>query len=332
MRNGEVIHPGADIELLSRWHDGELTPSERAHFEAHRAHCPACRRAADEYVDAMTFFRGSRGSGRPPRDLSARILRRIQPTGARRPPVGIVHGIDLRWAAAVILAIVAGVLGRAGVPQPEELAMPIRLVTPPAEIAPPPDSIALANPTKASQDADAEQPAPTLAAAVAPPERLPQARPVYPEPDTVSAARLPAPAPAPRRVRAPASPPPPIASSAPVRRSADRFGGEGAGGDAPALAEPPPSTEPLEVRITSADAGGWPPQVSNAEEIRLPAEQRGLRYIVMVDPQGIVRAVETIVPSASRGTRVLGVVPPAEIWKIRFHADGRPRRLLIKID
>jgi hypothetical protein len=29
---------------------------------------------------------------------------------------------------------------------------------------------------------------------------------------------------------------------------------------------------------------------------------------------------------------VLGVVPPAEIWKIRFHADGRPRRLLIKID
>jgi hypothetical protein len=323
MRNGEVIHPGADVELLSRWHDGELLPGERAHFEAHRAHCAACRRAAEEYAAAMTFFRGSRAS-RPPRDLSARILRKIQPGGVRRPPVGIVHGIDLRWAAVVILAAAAGVLSRTGLREPPELTMPIRLVTPPAEALVPPAEFSAAT----EPASPAEAPVPVVAAAPPRPARVPEARPVYPAPAQISAARLPAP----RRVRAAAPVPTAVAASPQIRRSSERYGGEGAGGDLPAFSDAVVVHEPLEVRITSADAAGWPPEVRNAEEIRLPAEQRGLRYIIMVDPQGIVRAVETIVPSTARGGRVLGVVAPAEIWKIRFDANGRPRRLLIKID
>jgi hypothetical protein len=325
MRNGEVIHPGADFDLLARWHDRELAPGEKAHFETHRAHCAACRRAAEDYTAALSFFRSSRSS-RPPRDLSARILSRIQPAGSRRPPVGIVHGIDLRWAAALVLAIIAGLLGRTGAPDLNEAAMPIRLVTPAVEAvaaapAPAPEPPSAAAPVAESESSARPRPA-----------RIPEARPVYPLPDAIAASRLPAPAP--RRLRAapPAPTPATPVANASVRRSAERYGGDGAGGDVAGLVEPVRPVEPLEVRITSADAAGWPPGVRNAEEIRLPVEQRGLRYIVMVDAQGVVRAVETVVPSGARGGRVLGVVPPSEIWKIKFEADGRPRRLLLKID
>jgi hypothetical protein len=331
VRNGEVIHPGADIELLARWHDGELAPGERAHFEAHRAHCSPCRNAAEEYTQALAFYRGTRIS-RAPRGLSSRILRRIQPAGARRPPVGIVHGIDLRWAAAVVLAIVVGLLGQGRGERPLETATPIRLVTPILEV-----SLADGPDPRFSEDAASVEPAP---AAPRPSRstRVPEARPVYPAPAVLAASPLPAPA-------APVAPPPPrqmrqapqaraVAAAAPsARRSAERFGGEGAGGDAAAaFVEPARPEEPLEVRITSADAAGWPPGVLNAESIRLPAEQRGLRYIVMLDAQGIVRAVETVLPAGSRAGRVLGVVAPAEIWKLRFESGRGPRRLLLKID
>ncbi len=109
MKNNNA-HPARSAEFLSRLHDGELTASERAHFESHRAHCAECRKAALEFEAALSLFRASTTSAPPP-DLSARILRRLQAASPRRPPFGVVFGINLKWASAFAVAILATIAG-----------------------------------------------------------------------------------------------------------------------------------------------------------------------------------------------------------------------------
>src|SRR5262249_42713653 len=102
--------PARSADFLSRLHDGELTAAERAHFESHRAHCAECRRAAAEFEAALSLFRVSRTSA-PPEDLSARILRRLQASTPPRRRFGIVHGINLKWAAGFAVALIASFVG-----------------------------------------------------------------------------------------------------------------------------------------------------------------------------------------------------------------------------
>lgn len=103
-------HPARSPEFLSRLHDGELSPAERAHFESHRAHCPECRHAASEFEAALSLFRSSRPAPAAP-DLSARILRKLQSGRPRRSVFGPSFGIDLRWAGAFAAAVVAAIIG-----------------------------------------------------------------------------------------------------------------------------------------------------------------------------------------------------------------------------
>ncbi|MCA1579865.1 MAG: zf-HC2 domain-containing protein [Acidobacteria bacterium] len=105
-------HPGRSAEFLSRLHDGELSPAERAHFESHRAHCVECRGAAAEFEAALALYRSSHPSPASP-DLAARILRKLQSRPARRPPFGVTFGIDLRWAGAFAAAVIATIVGSA---------------------------------------------------------------------------------------------------------------------------------------------------------------------------------------------------------------------------
>ncbi len=105
-------HPSRSPEFLSRLHDGDLSPAERAHFESHRAHCAECRGAAAEFEAALAFFRSSRPNPPSP-DLAARILRKLQSSGNRRPFFGPTFGIDLRWAGAFAAAVIATIVGSA---------------------------------------------------------------------------------------------------------------------------------------------------------------------------------------------------------------------------
>src|SRR5262249_44663199 len=103
-------HPARSAEFLSRLHDGELAAAERAHFESHRAHCAECRRSAAEFEAALSMARPSRTSPAAPA-LSARILRRLRSASPARQRFGIVHGINLKWAAGFAVALIAAVIG-----------------------------------------------------------------------------------------------------------------------------------------------------------------------------------------------------------------------------
>ncbi len=114
-------HPARSLDFLSRLHDGELSASERAHFESHRAHCAECRRAAADFEDALAVYRTA-GTSPPPSDLAARILRRLESSNRRRSPFGVVFGIDLRWAGAFTAALIAVIFGYSVLDRRDSLA------------------------------------------------------------------------------------------------------------------------------------------------------------------------------------------------------------------
>ena len=98
-------HPARSHAFLSRLHDGDLAPGERAHFDSHRAHCKECRDAAADFERALSLFRSSRFSP-PPADLASRVLRKVQAHSAsRRTPFGDLFSVDLRWAGAFAAAL-----------------------------------------------------------------------------------------------------------------------------------------------------------------------------------------------------------------------------------
>ena len=254
MKNNSA-HPARSADFLSRLHDGELTAAERAHFESHRAHCADCRKAAQEFEAALSLFRASSTSPPPP-DLSARILRRLQAATPRRAPFGVVFGINLKWAAAFAVAILATIVGSVVVIQresvarsgPRETPIPVLLQSkqPPAapRDAPASDAGAVRPRAEASKPLSKEELAPT---AVPAPERYapappPQAAPLS-EGKVQAPARRSAEAPAPRAARAMDE------TSAPLLRSAERPGGEGASGGRRGLSRaglrrPIPSSSP----------------------------------------------------------------------------------------
>lgn len=110
MSTNQNPHPARSPEFLSRLHDQELSPGERAHFESHRAHCAECRTAAAQFEEALALFRASAPRPASP-DLAARILRKLQASGGRRRPFGVTFGIDVRWAGALAAALVAAIVG-----------------------------------------------------------------------------------------------------------------------------------------------------------------------------------------------------------------------------
>lgn len=142
-------HPARSPEFLSRLHDGELSPAERAHFESHRAHCVECRSSAAEFEAALSLYRSSIPAPAAP-DLASRILRKLQANASRRQRFGPTFGIDLRWAGAFAAAVVAAIVGSAIVAQNESrqrvaarvASVPVSLESAPAPAAPPPAAAA----------------------------------------------------------------------------------------------------------------------------------------------------------------------------------------------
>jgi hypothetical protein len=97
-------HPARDQSFLSRLHDGDLAPSERAHFETHRAHCNECRRLAAEYEHALSMFRTAR-SAPAPADMASRVLRKVQAAGRPRTAPPSFFSVDWRWASGFAVAL-----------------------------------------------------------------------------------------------------------------------------------------------------------------------------------------------------------------------------------
>ncbi len=314
-------HPARSVDFLSRLHDGELEPAERAHFEAHRAHCGECRRAAVEFEDAISLFRSARSN--PPRaDLAARILRKVQTTNRPRTPFGPRFRIDLGWAAllaTVLLAlmITTPILVR----RPETF--------PPAPAGPPEREIRHETPA-----------APERPGAPAAPAR-------EREPD---AARRPA--------AAPAEPPPvgrsdsgepksdvespkefaaePVAPDARERRAAVARETARAGGEEEATAPPSAAAgTPLRLSFTAIDGFGAPPPPLPDVSIELPAAERGRQYVLLVDSQGSVKEVSPGAnPKAAEPQPKIAASRGASspLSRLRFQPGNRPRRLLVRIE
>ena len=315
--NGERQHPGRSAEFLSRLHDGELDSGERAHFEAHRAHCAECRRAALEFEDALAMFRSARS--KPPRaDLAARILRKIQTSSPHRAPFGRRFRMDLSWVALVLTGIFALLLTTPIAIRREEAPVVVSLPTPAP--APPSDRAAEAAP-QAAPETDRLR-------------RDSEAR--RDRPETVLAPKE-----APEFRRRESTPPPAIASER-KREIRDSRAAEkerrpalaaeigqasGTGEDSSAAAaSATPVPAPLRVRIEAIDGHGSAPALVSEDRRRLPPSYRGHEFIVLVDVQGKVSEV-----LSGRAGEVVSV-DVSLLREFEFEPGSRPRRLRLRFE
>jgi hypothetical protein len=321
-------HPARSVDFLSRLHDGELTAAERAHFESHRAHCADCRKAALEFEAALTLFRASRTSPASP-DLSARILRKLQAASPRRSPFGVVFGINLKWAAAFAVAILATIVGSVAVIQRESLRkaaprpapIPVLLQS---EQRPAKTQDALnfdsAPPRAAANKAPSrKEPAPTAAPA---PERY------APEPASPAAGllegKVSAPSRRPAEAQAPRAPRTKEETASPLLRAAESPGGEAGAAAATASAEPGSPARPV---LVALDGQGTAPEIISPGAAEILADLRGRRYFLLVEASG--RVIEA---RSDVGKRAKMQTVPQAVRDLRFQATDRPRRLLLRID
>lgn len=316
-------HPGRSTDFLSRLHDGELEAGERAHFEAHRAHCAECRRAALEFENALSLFRAARS--RPPQaDLAGRILRKIQTSSRPRAPFSLRFRADLGWAALLLTGIFAILLSVRRQEPPVLVTFPTPV---PGDVAPAP--VAPAAPPSA---------VPELSQSSSPRR---EGRPV------------PAPANAERellgkdsaRRDAPAAPPPIAAQSkdsvALVREADSDQGrpalaaelGRAAGGTEESTAAAAAPASPLRLKVEAIDGYGSAPPLLAGSRVALPAGYRGHEFILHVDAQGRVSEVR---PGPARErkeeTSSLDATAPAALSELQFQPGNRPRRLLVRFE
>lgn len=321
----DTQHPARSVEFLSRLHDGELSPAERARFESHRAHCSECRRSAMEFEESLSLFRSARS--RPPNaDLAARILRKVQ-AGPRRPsPFGVVFGIDPRWAAAAATVVFGLLLGYAVLERGRPSSrIPVSFVTPSPDDASGQASVARA---------PAGEPEPPSSVAGSPPRDSRKPRPDS-EPPAPSERREANPkTAAPVHAEEAAPPPVVVSAEAPLVDS----------GRAAAARPPlPPAARAPRMVIEAIDGHGAPPSLLSESPLEIPPGERGLRYVLLVDSRGTVTEVspearrsETLetreAPAAGAPTVGAANATPAALSTLRFEPGNRPRRLLVRFE
>jgi hypothetical protein len=356
-------HPARSAEFLSRLHDGELTAGERAQFESHRAHCGECRNAAFEFEAALSLYRSSRPKPPAP-DLSVRILRKLQQSNRRRPPLGASFGIDLRWAGAFAAALIAAIVGFSVVARQEAsrklavrdaVAIPVTMEQKAAENeaaakpaasarAVPPESAprarreaatakdAKANTRSDGSNAYAPEQHQTMDAAPAP-SIAQQKELAAGDRDTLSSGQ----SAGPKRMAA--------AQQAPALGSVSAHAGDRPGGEGSALSSmASDAVELLPVRlvITAVDSGSAP-ELLGEEKRDLPASERGREYSLIVDAQGRVSDVRSVEKPLEKKTKALRAEagksevvqtakPPQALWDLRFRPADRPRLLRVKIE
>jgi hypothetical protein len=345
-------HQARSPEFLSRLHDGELTPGERAHFESHRTHCAECRRAAADFEEALSLYRTSSPSPASP-DLAARILRKLQASNRRRDPYGVVFGINLKWAGAFAAALVAMIIGSsvvlrqkaareeipAGAPSEVTISVTLEPKTQPealqkqsaADAAPPSvsglagDKEERANTNRLSTSRQEPEPQP----ARAPLEAEKKLRELEAPRD--QGAKVMAGAVSKERAETAARPRP---------TAAEESGGEGVAPASPSFAASElVVAAPLSIRITSLDDQGTPPDRIGPVP-KLPLELRGSEYVLVVDSRGVVydaaphlarRKARADDKAAASADAIEPVVPEA-LKRLRFKPSDRPRRLLLQIE
>jgi hypothetical protein len=310
--NGERHHPGRSAEFLSRLHDGELESGERAHFEAHRAHCVECRRAALEFEDALAMFRSARS--KPPRaDLAARILRKIQTSSRHRAPFSRRFRMDLGWVALVLTGIFALLLTTPIAIRREEAPVVVSLPTPvPGSAAS--DRVAQAAPPTAPETGllrdertrrDRSAPAPPAArdSDSSRPEKPPAVQPgiASERKEEVLESH------AEESVRRPA-----------LAAEAGRAGG---------IEEPAAgAAAPLRLRIEAIDGYGAAPALVSEDRRMLPSPYRGREFVLLVDAHG---RVTQVLPGRS-GVAVTRET--AVLRELEFEPGSRPRRLRLRFE
>jgi len=332
-----LTHPARSPEFLSRLRDGELGDGEARAFAEHRAECEECRATADAYAATLTAFRSS-PTAPAAADLSARILRKIRQQTPSRRPFGVSFGIDIRWAGALLAALLVVLVSAPLVMKRAALA--------PAPAPPPPIAARiLAAETETVAAAEAPAPAPKQPAAR---QRVEPASPPAPARDerpriaagaetrakvdanvaaAAPAAAAQAPAPRAMAAEAPADEektrlalaPRSDAAVAAKRRSVDAVGGEGA---APGLADGAVSSPRF--FLQAIDDQGLPPGIAFRPSDDRLAPLRGREFIVLIETSGRVRSVLT-----STGNPAPGGEP---LLELRFVAGDRPRRLLVRLD
>lgn len=337
-------HPSRDPEFLSRLHDGDLTAGERAHFESHRAHCSECRRAAAEFEEALSLYRTSSTSPASP-DLAARILRKLQAANRRRDPYGVVFGINLKWAGAFAVALIAMILGSSIVLRQQGSREA------PASAAPK-DAINVTLQSRDEQEAlkkqTADLPAPR---AVGEKKEGPanRANPQRHAPEPPAAAP---PAESEKRaldldraqVASTSALESPVVqerakiSAMPQPTTREESGGEGNAPASPLLVMGEAGVLSPSIRITSLDGHGLPPDLLGPPP-ELSGELRGREYIIVVDIRGTVydaiphdlrRRARADDKAAAKSDEPQAAVPEA-LKQLRFKPTDRPRRLLLAI-
>jgi len=343
-----AAHPGRSLDFLSRLHDGDLTPAERAHFESHRAHCDECRRAASEFEATLSYYRAS-GTPPPRSDLAGRILRRLEKASPRRRPFGVVFGIDLKWASAFMAALIVTILGYSFLDR-KRAEERVRIVfhAPPAGpvslTEAPSGTPATAAGGDASKNSSNLGVAQILARAEAPGATpLPDARVDRVEASApLSSAKLEA-KPAEAATAAPARQ---VSLSAPaVRAHRPESGGESGSadkarrsrGDQELDAAGVPADSAREKKaavrliLESLDGIGTPPSIVNASEVELQPEDRG-RYLVTVGADGVPFDVRHEDHAADELAKDGGARTLDMLRKLRFALADRPRRLLLRVE
>jgi hypothetical protein len=342
-------HPARSAEFLSRLHDGELDPAERARFETHRASCSECRQAAERLEEALAFFRSARPKPAAP-DLAARIVRELRIASPRRRAFGQVFGIDLRWAGAFAAALLAVIIGSSIVIEREargrrairDSAVPVVFQGPTA--APPAPEPKPAPPGNPQRPAEKKAAVPSeIDARRAPKDALRSN-------ELRKRAELPRGA-APTFAPAPPAPQPPSAPaashdeavarkaqpmSAQIEERATSLGRtDAAGGEsAPpmAAASAPERTAAVRIRVTAPDGDEPAPEISNALELSLSLADRG-EYAVVVQSDGSVASVRRIernrqsVKPENRESHA-----SEELRKLRFATGGRAREVIVRVE
>lgn len=330
----DATHPAGSAEFLSRLHDRELSPAEASAFESHRASCPTCREAVAEFERSLAAFRTAPAAP-VPSDLSARILRKIRAQSPSRRPFGVMFGIDIRWAgallAALLVAIIApALLTRREMPQnasaPDAISAHIVELESDKAVAPAEERRTRAEdrpkaPEEKSRTRSKEEIGGRVAAAAPPP--VPAAAPRAADEVAQKAQSA-------REAESPA----PSALSKRAIASAERAGGEAGSLDAEAKA-----SESIRLEVRPLDGEGSPPAIVTTPSDDRLGSLRGREFILTVEAGGQVSAVAPLRPepgSALRKDSAASMEPVrgagADLLReLRFQPGGRPRRLLVRV-
>jgi hypothetical protein len=337
----EIHHPGRSSELLSRLHDGEITEAERQAFDAHCEVCPACRAAAEDYERTLSLYRAA-PLAPTPSDLSARILRKVRAQSPSRRPFAVTFGIDVRWAGALVAALLV-ILVSAPLLLRREIAPPGPAPSSPISAHLIENGSAVTGgapaPPGSSPD-DSQARARRSEGRAAPvPEPVAKARPRLREEEPPGRAAAPVPAGAGANEPLSKDEAAPIPS--PGRQAASQFAAareSAAAASAERKAQARPETPVVRLVIRPLEGEGSPPAIL----VRPPDERllplRGREFILTVEPSG---AVVTVSPATDArdsldrqlGSRSASAGSDADaLREIRFEAGSGILRLRVRVD